>query len=289
MYLPIRLPVFWEETRRRLRGGRSFAVLAAFIGALLALLLFLVLTDPLTSDSTAWPEFGRRLWHLVFFGQLIVLVLIAPGITAGSVSAEREHGTLDLLFLTPQSTLALVAGKFLGAVAQTVMVILAGLPVVSVVFVFGGVSPWEVAGRYAFILTCALFYAALGFLASCLCRRVGPAVAWAYGFMLIFTLGVPLLAILSIIFDYFAPTGSTQWLSALAGPLAMLFDTIEKMQNTDTALFGPVFWGGLIGTVVEILVILTVCIFLLRRLRTAASVLRPKPKHPRGKAPAPIP
>jgi len=264
-YLPIRLPVFWEETRRRLRGGRGFIVLSSYVLALLLLLLGLTVLNPPGNPDT-WSDFGHGLWQAFFWGQLVVLFLIAPGIAASAVSAEREHGTLDLLFLTRQTTFALVIGKFLGAVTQMLVVIISGLPVIAVVFFYGGVSPAEMAKGYLTILAVSLFYASLGFLASCLFTRVASAVAWAYGFMLIHILGLPLALVVFLVFfpDF---GGNESLLMHLSGPLEHL---MSYLGDADQA---AAYWPGLISTFVQIGVVLAACIVLLRRIR-GASILR---------------
>jgi len=262
-YLPVRLPVFWEETRRRLRGGRGFIVLSAYVLALLLMLLGLTVLNPPGSPET-WSRFGQRLWKAFFWGQLIVMFLISPGIAASAISAEREHGALDLLFLTRQTTFALVLGKFLGAVTQMLVVIVSGMPVVAVSFFYGGVSPAEVAKGYLTILLVSLFYASLGFLASCLFARVAGAVAWSYGFLLIHILGLPLALVLFLVFfpDF---SGNEGWLVHLSGPLEHLSSYLGE---TDQA---AAYWPGLISILVQIGVVLIACIIRMRRVRGASA------------------
>jgi ABC-type transport system involved in cytochrome c biogenesis permease component len=256
--------MFWEETRRRLRGGRGFVVLSAYVLALLFLLFALTMLNPPGSPET-WSRFGQNLWKAFFWGQLVVMFLIAPAIAASGISAEREHGTLDLLFLTRQTTFALVMGKFLGAVTQMLVVIISGIPVVAVIFFYGGVSPEEVAKGYLTILLISLFYASLGFLASCLFARVASAVAWAYGFMLIHILGLPLVLVLFLVFfpDF---GGNEGWLVHLSGPLEHL---TAYLGDADQA---AAYWPGLISTVVQIGVVLTACIIRIRRVRGASGI-----------------
>jgi len=264
-YLPVRLPVFWEETRRRLRGGRGFVVLSAYVLALLLLLLGLTVLNPPGTPET-WSRFGQTLWKAFFWGQLVVMFLISPGIAASAISAEREHGALDLLFLTRQTTFSLVVGKFLGAVTQMLVVIISGMPVVAVIFFYGGVSPAEVAKGYLTILLISLFYASLGFLASCLFARVASSVAWAYGFMLIHIIGLPLGLVLFLIFfpDF---GGNDGWLVHLSGPMEHLTAYVGEEDQA------AAYWPGTISTLVQIGVVLIACIMRIRRVR-GASMLR---------------
>jgi len=270
-YLPIRLPVFWEETRRRLRGGRGFVVLSAYLLALLVLLLALIVAQPPGGPET-WAEFGRKLWQAFYYGQIIVMFLIAPGLTASAISAEREHGSLDMLFLTRQTTFSLVMGKFLGAVTQMLVVILSGLPVIAIVFFYGGVSPIEVVKGYLVILLISLFYASLGFLASCLFKRIAVAVAWAYGFLLIHVIGFP-LAIFSLAFLWLGTLeGHDQLMLHLTGPLELLLAYAYGDQDFS-------YWHAVAGILIQIVVVLAGCVLLMRRAR-GASALHLQPVSP---------
>jgi ABC-type transport system involved in multi-copper enzyme maturation permease subunit len=192
-YVPVRCPVLWDELRRRVRGGRGHLVLWIYSVALVFLLIGASAVVQVGADPQGWAVFGRDLWHALLIGQLAVILVISPGLTAGAISTERERGTLQLLFVTPMSTLSLVVGKFAGAIGQMVLVALSGLPVVSVVLLYGGVSPGEILGGYLLILATGVLYSALGFLASCWCARMAAAVAWAYGLMLFVLVGAPLL------------------------------------------------------------------------------------------------
>lgn len=273
-YLPIRLPMFWEETRRRLRGGRGFVVLLVYVLSLLLALFAITILNP-PGGPENWSAFGANLWKIFFYGQLAVMFLIAPAITASAISAEREHRALDMLFLTRQSTFALVVGKYLGAITQLLVVIVSGLPVVAVVFFYGGVSPVEVVKGYLTILLVSLFYASLGFLASCLFARVASAVAWAYGFTLIHVFGLPLTLILMMIFLPDVPWNEG-FLMHLFGPLEHLM----AYSTDDSGQALAAYWPGMISTVVQIGVVLAACIVVIRRVR-GATPLHVRPVLPR--------
>jgi len=177
--------------------------------------------------SRNWAEFGRQLWQWALVLQLVIVILISPGLTATAISGEREHGTLDLLLLTPMGILPLVVGKFLGAIGQMLLVVLSGLPVISAVFIYGGVSPQEVIWGYALIMATGMLYAAVGFLASSFSRRTIPAIAWAYGSTLAILVGIPLLYVLLLMVDQ-APAPDT--LSAFVGnPFLLLIADGESL------------------------------------------------------------
>lgn len=260
-YLPICCPVLWEELRRRLRGGKGTLVLLAYGLILMALLLGMTWLHQAGDEPDEWPAFGASLWQLFFYAQLAAILLLSPGLTAGAMSAERESHTLEALFLTPVSTLSLVAGKFFGAVGQMLVVVLSGLPVVSTVFVYGGVSPKEVLIGYGLILASGLCYAALGFLASCLFHRTPVAVAWAYGFMLIALIGLPLLTV--GLWQVSLGTGiyDCAWVFNINPPLRLL-GSEDPLADSLLLIKSLLVWTG--G-------ILITCTLLVRRVRGTAA------------------
>jgi ABC-type transport system involved in multi-copper enzyme maturation permease subunit len=226
-YLPVRCPVLWEEFRRRFRGGRGALVLFAYVAVLMAALIGLAWLQGAGSSPREWPDFGRLLWKFFYFGQLAAILLLSPGITAGAISTEREAKTLEHLFYTPLSTLSFVLGKFFGAIGQMVVLVLAGLPIVSVVFLYGGVSPREVLGGYALILATGLLYSALGFLASSLFARTPAAVAWAYGFAILVALVLPVaLTLLFAIWGVYDMSDSSWFIST--NPFFVGYDTLDR-------------------------------------------------------------
>ena len=190
-YLSIRYPLFWEELRRRMRGGHMQVVLLIYTLLLIALLFFATQERDIGSDPREWPQFGKTLWQIFLMAQMGIIIILSPGLTAGAISSEKEQGTLDLLLLTRMSSLSIVLGKFFGAIGQMMLLLLVGLPIISVVFFFGGVSPGEIVLGYALTISAGLGYASLGFFTSCKCKRIVPAVAWGYAAMLLLAVVLP--------------------------------------------------------------------------------------------------
>ncbi len=193
-YLPIRYTLFWEELRRRMRGDRLQLVLFIYTLLLIAILFFVTqFRDISSTNPREWPIFGKELWQIYLVAQMVLVMFISPALTAGAFSAEREQGTLDMLLLTRMSSKSIVLGKFFGAIGQMLFLLLAGLPIISVVFFYGGVSPGDVVLGYSLTIVTALGYASLGFFMSCRCKRVVTSVVCAYGLMLLLAVVLPAL------------------------------------------------------------------------------------------------
>lgn len=260
-YIPVRHPVFWEEVRRRLRGARGYWVLLGYGLALIVLMGLLSATQTDLADNPArWAEFGKTLWLSFLLGQAVLLLLICPALAAGAISTEREAGTLELLFLTPITVPALVLGKFFGAIGQLLVVLLSGLPIIASVFVFGGVSPGEVVVGYLLLLLLGVYCALFGFLASCLCTRAIAATIWAYAFLLIALIGLPLLGVVLAMFSL-SDVDTYMALLAPAPTLAMACFS----ESTTSVPFE--IWTPLLVLLGECAVILFCCILRLHHLR----------------------
>lgn len=175
-------PVLWHELRRRTPGYRGYKVLVAYLAILsLALLLLTLFACPSSIDRQDWANFGQLLWRCALVGQALLALLLTPVLTATAITAERQHGSLEALLLTPLSAKAIIYGKLWGAIAHLSVFLFAGLPIIATfVFLFGGVSPLEVLLGYLLIGFLGFFCAAHGLLVSCQCKSTTTALIKAY-------------------------------------------------------------------------------------------------------------
>ena len=125
-----------------------------------------------------------QIGQAIFGGLLGVLTLlilmIAPALTSGVVSSEREKQTLELLVTTPISTLGMLVAKLLGSFAYVFLLILASVPLMSIVFAFGGVGPEDVARAYLLIIAVAFGVGSIGMFMSALVGRTQIATVLSY-------------------------------------------------------------------------------------------------------------
>ena len=103
LYTHLSLPVLMKEMRVRMRGLRAPILLG--ISTALAIIVGLIIIMPgwdtiSTNDSRNMVRMGENLFIGITVLEGILCALIAPALTAGAVSIEREQQTLDLLLLT---------------------------------------------------------------------------------------------------------------------------------------------------------------------------------------------
>jgi ABC-type transport system involved in multi-copper enzyme maturation permease subunit len=166
-----------KELRGRMRGRRAFAILTVH---LLLLAGFAWAIETIQEQSlgigfagafSASSQIGRNLFIALLLLQTLIVVVLAPAATAGSISLEREKQTLDLLATTPISSLAIVLGKLLSALFWVFMLILASIPITALVFTFGGVGPDDVLRGYAVLVVTAIGLGSIGLFFSALVKR----------------------------------------------------------------------------------------------------------------------
>jgi ABC-type transport system involved in multi-copper enzyme maturation permease subunit len=197
-----------KEVRSRTRGyWRPMLQLTLYLG-LVTLGVAAVLGASLSTTGTLSPTLGQTLFSALAAGSVLLIAFIAPGLTAGSISSERERLTLDLLLVTRASPLGLVTGKLAGALLWIAYLVIASLPALAVVNLFGGV-PWSrVAAALTVVAATALVYTALGLVLSAVLRRTVLATVLAYAGVLLSVVVAPILAASLSAASVFTPAGN---------------------------------------------------------------------------------
>ena len=146
-------PVMMKEMRSRMRGARASWLLFISTGLTIGMALTILVTrwdaatgaggqDPQTL-TRAMADIGRSLFIGLMLVEGLLGAFIAPALTAGTISNERERQTLEFLLLTRLSGANIALGKLCSALSFLFMLLLCSLPVTAVVFLFGGVSPGQ--------------------------------------------------------------------------------------------------------------------------------------------------
>ena len=186
-----------KELRGRMRGKRAFVSVTVYtlIVAGFAWMVGRILVESAQNQFQFDPTYqsagiGRGIFMALMILQTLMILVLAPASTAGTISSEREKQTLDLLAVTPISSVAIVVGKLLSALTWVFVLILASIPVTALVFVYGGVAPDDVIRGYAMLFVTAIAFGAIGTFFSSLLRRSGAATGMTFVAVLIATVGL---------------------------------------------------------------------------------------------------
>lgn len=169
-----------------------YTVLLAVLAVCLVYLPFLGPTVKLGSMRSGVLGYGGIV--VLQFG---LLILIAPAMTAGSLSGERERQTLDLLLVTNTGAGKLVLGKLLESFGFLALLVLCSMPVLSLVLLTGGASLSQVLVSVAFLLVEALALLSVGLFCSSLFKRTVTATVVSY--LVVF--GIGLATLLPVFYD----------------------------------------------------------------------------------------
>lgn len=227
------LALLTKEMRIRMRRERTIWVVVAYI-LLMGLLGWLVISSSGRSASTVvnnWSSIGYLLYTLLLMIQIFLILFITPAFTATTINGEKERQTFDLLLCSRLSPFSLIGGKLLAGMMNALLLIAASLPVFSLVFFFGGVSPEQALQALAVSIVTALIAATLGVFCSAIFQR--PAASTAVTYMLVL-----LWLILPLIITAMAPvpppvqTNPAQPVPEPAPQLFLMWNPIVALMTT---------------------------------------------------------
>ncbi|MDX1663347.1 MAG: hypothetical protein R3272_06105 [Candidatus Promineifilaceae bacterium] len=187
-------PVTVKELRSRMRGRRAFVVLTIYLLVMSGLIALLYTLFAAASAQPYGPqrrEAGRAVFAAVLGIQVLLVAFITPAFTAGAISGEKERQTYNLLRTTLLPARALVSGKLFSALAYIFLLLLAAVPLQSIAFLLGGVSPIELIISELLIFVSAVVFALLGLFFSSLMRSTLAASVTTFASSLLLTMGLP--------------------------------------------------------------------------------------------------
>ena len=133
--------------------------------------------EPLIAD---FAEFALNTFAWLMGVQLATILILIPTLFGGVIADEKQRKTMHYLMASRLSSGEIVLDKLAARLLQVGVFILLGMPVMSLLTLFGGVAWDYVVGAYAATFSITFFAAALAVLISTFARRVGQAVLIAY-------------------------------------------------------------------------------------------------------------
>ena len=196
-------PVFERDVAVMGRRKATYINRAGYT-LLLAVVITIAFSQAVTSNSSRTSpveraqEFQRVAPVLAIalaWVQFVLLILIAPLLTAPAICDEKRNRTLAVLACTPLTSAQIVMSTFTSRLVQLVLLALVSLPLLLGARVFGGLDASAVFATTAVTVTSVLLSASFGLLASVFVKRSSSAVTVGIG-MFVLVCGLPLGAIL---------------------------------------------------------------------------------------------
>ncbi len=181
-------PVLTKEIKLRFRSLKSFIGILFYLIAMSVFVFgFIMLTTSFTGTGYFRPEESFFMFIMLTFIQLGLILFITPGLTAGAISSEREKQTLNILLTTSQTSFQIIVGKLTSSISFLLLLVVAGLPVYSLVFLFGGVSPGQLGLIFLYFFLTMLAIGGIGIMYSTIIRKTIVAMIATYGTMIFLT------------------------------------------------------------------------------------------------------
>jgi ABC-type transport system involved in multi-copper enzyme maturation permease subunit len=192
-------PVLFYDVIRNGRRGRH-----VIIRCLYALVLFIVLytvflqyrsrievvlssgqascsrQEVLAQLGREMTKFAEAFFILFMEAQFVGIFLLTPAYTAGAIAEEKERRTLDFLLGTELTDREIVLGKLISRLASLALIFLTGLPILSMVQLWGGVDPNLVLAGFTVSAITMLGLASLSILVSVVSRNARNAILITY-------------------------------------------------------------------------------------------------------------
>jgi ABC-type transport system involved in multi-copper enzyme maturation permease subunit len=180
-------PIFNVELLTSARRTRYFMIRAIYA---LVLLLALGLVYQSWSSTLQWRPGGADIRAVAelsaaFFGvfsvvQLLAVTALGPSLVAGTIATERERRTIEYLFASSLSNAEIVLGKLAARLVHVVYLVLAGVPILALMMLLGGIAPEALLMLTIITLTTVLTVSALSIAISVWSPRGRDAVTRSY-------------------------------------------------------------------------------------------------------------
>jgi ABC-type transport system involved in multi-copper enzyme maturation permease subunit len=124
--------------------------------------------------------FAETFFYTFMFIQLITTAILAPAYTAGAIADEKERKTLEFLLATDLRNREIVLSKFASRVANLLLLVMAGLPILGLIQFLGGVDPNLVLAGFLITGLTIVSLASLSLLNSVMSKKSRDAIALTY-------------------------------------------------------------------------------------------------------------
>lgn len=239
-------PIMVKEFRSRMRGWRAFAVLTAYL-IFLALFSYgiyrLVLLSPPYSGMPLSPFIGQALYAAIANLSLFFVAFLTPALTATAISSEHERLTLAMLQATPLASHTILFGKLVSTAGYIFLLLFAAVPILSLVFIFGGVDMLDLLLAALIIWATAVTFGMIGLFFSAWRQRTIQAIVLSYLVILIFIIGTYFVYIFSGVITQDFPSRAILVINPFSALASVLART--GSQGGVSGLFGILAgWGA---------------------------------------------
>lgn len=230
-------PILKKELRIKMRSWKIIAVMLIYLSALGGLIA-LMSSNILIGYGSMYgikPEQISSIFAFIVMAQLGLILLLVPATTSNSISGERERGTLDLLICTKMSSISLVIGKLLSSIAEVLLLLIVSMPILSIIFLFGGVSPLNIVLIFVFYVITSILFGSIGIFMTSFIKKTTTANIMTYFVSSMIAFGTAFIVLAMEIF-YYRPNGSVGFTNQIPkilyiNPFVALVGILDKFMG----------------------------------------------------------
>lgn len=125
-------------------------------------------------------RFAEAMFWTFIVTEAILVLLLTPALVAGTIAEEKQRRTLHYLLASQLTSAEIVLGKLFGRLLHVGIYLLLGLPIFSLLTLFGGVAPELILLSFLGLISTIWFLGCLAMVASTVARRTREAISTAY-------------------------------------------------------------------------------------------------------------
>ncbi|MBV9614383.1 MAG: ABC transporter permease [Ktedonobacteraceae bacterium] len=193
------LALLIKELRLRMRRERTIWLIVLYILLMGLIGWFFIgrFSNFNGSGTMTLNDIGTYLYMLLSIVQLFLIIFITPAFTATAINGEKERQTFDLLLCSRISAFSLIGGKLVAGLVNAFLLIAAAIPLFSLVFFFGGISPFQIISALLIFISTTLITGTFSLFCSTLIAR--PAVSTSVAYMAcVLRIFMPLILFLTL-------------------------------------------------------------------------------------------
>jgi ABC-type transport system involved in multi-copper enzyme maturation permease subunit len=184
-------PVYKREVTRSMRAPRMILSVLIFNLLLAAVGVFLLAMTMKETGYGSSMDYSVVLnfYEMIACAEWVLTVIMMPVLTAGAISGERERNTLEVLLTTGIGEGTIIYGKLLAALSIMMTLVISTFPVLSLVFIYGGVRYLGLLQLLVVLMVSAAYVGSICLLFSAFAKTTTFALICSYALLLFLIVG----------------------------------------------------------------------------------------------------
>ena len=269
-------PIFNREVLIIPRSQRFFLTRAGY-GAILLVLIWtgwqIMIGWRTVYEVGILARFEQILFRALVLTQLLMMLFFAPIAAATSVAHEKDRRTFILMLMTDMADWEIILGKLGSSLLLITVLLAAGLPVLAISLLLGGISPSQLLQIELVTLATGIVGGSVGLIVANWRDRTFQSLALT---VLAVVLGLAAIEVVGLIVPVQI---NNQPISAFLDPFRV---TSMIMESTSSALLLPVTISFIVFALALALILSVSSIFMLRRWNPGRNEPREQREAPKA-------